>query len=131
MGKGGKRKTSFQPGQSGNPKGRPKKPPEAAEVEALARTYSTIAIRALVDIASASRLTKNGRVSAKVPAAARVMAANALLDRGFGKPVQPATSDNVHRYYAISDKPFTREEWIKQFSTYGGPAGGGPGSNPH
>jgi hypothetical protein len=72
-GKGGIRSTSFKPGQSGNPGGRPK---GFAEVAELARSHAPAAITALVDIVS----------SAESPPAARVGAANALLDRGFGKP---------------------------------------------
>jgi hypothetical protein len=49
-----------------------------ADVKALAAQYGPQAIKALVEIA-------NGK---NQPAAARVSAANALLDRGFGKPVQ-------------------------------------------
>jgi HEAT repeat protein len=58
--------TSFQPGQSGNPAGRPK------GIEALARAHTPAAIAALVD---ALRSPKE-----------RVSAAVALLDRGWGKP---------------------------------------------
>ena len=49
-----------------------------ADVRALAAEYGAAAVRALADIATAS----------DQPAAARVSAANALLDRGFGKPPQ-------------------------------------------
>lgn len=61
-------------GQSGNPDGRPKQVREVAE---LARKYTTQAIDALVEIAA------HGESES-----ARVMAANALLDRAFGKPSQ-------------------------------------------
>lgn len=49
-----------------------------ADVIALAQQHGDKAIKALVEIAT----------SDKQPAAARVSAANALLDRGFGKPSQ-------------------------------------------
>jgi hypothetical protein len=72
-GKGGKRSTSFKPGQSGNPGGRPK---ILADVRDLAREQTEVAIEALTEI------VKNK----KAPPAARVSAANSLLDRGWGKP---------------------------------------------
>jgi hypothetical protein len=65
----------FQPGQSGNPSGRPK---ENAEVKALARQHAAAAIETLAAIMQDSLS----------PPPARVAAANSLLDRGFGKPVQ-------------------------------------------
>ena len=62
----------FTPGQSGNPGGRPK---VLAEVQALAREHTPAAITALAGI------VKN----TKEPAAARVAAANSLLDRAWGR----------------------------------------------
>ena len=76
--------TSFQPGTSGNPGGRPK---GLSEVIALAREHTELAITTLVDIAKQT----------KAAPAARVAAASALLDRGWGKPAQAieATTTNV------------------------------------
>lgn len=65
----------FKPGQSGNPGGRPK---EIKEMVTLARGYSGLAIGTLVEICTASDSP-----------AARVSAATALLDRGWGRPMQP------------------------------------------
>ena len=76
--------TSFQPGTSGNPGGRPK---GLSEVIALAREHTELAITTLVDIAKQT----------KAAPAARVAAASALLDRGWGKPAQAiqATTTNA------------------------------------
>lgn len=49
-----------------------------ADIRALAADYGAGAIKALADIA----------MGEDQPSAARVSAANALLDRGFGKPSQ-------------------------------------------
>jgi hypothetical protein len=63
-------------GVSGNPGGRPK---VLGDVQELARQRSPEAIDTLSNIMR----------DTKAPPAARVAAANALLDRGFGKPTQP------------------------------------------
>jgi hypothetical protein len=67
-GKGG-----WKSGQSGNPSGRPK---VVGEIRALAREHTAAALEALVEIVG----------SKKAPPAARVAAANAILDRGYGRP---------------------------------------------
>ena len=65
----------FEKGVSGNPGGRPR---VLGDVQELARQQSPQAINTLADIMS----------DEKAPPAARVAAANALLDRGYGKPTQ-------------------------------------------
>ena len=70
----------FQKGTSGNPGGRPK---AAHSVQELARKHAPDAIKTLADIAK------------KGTPAARVSAAIALLDRGYGKPPQFNTSDAI------------------------------------
>ena len=66
----------FPKGVSGNPGGRPK---VLGDVQELARQKSPEAITTLANIMH----------DEKAPSAARVAAANALLDRGYGKPTQP------------------------------------------
>ncbi len=65
----------FQKGKSGNPGGRPKNA-ETAPIKELAREHTESAIKALVGALK----DKSGRT--------RVAAAEALLDRGYGKPTQ-------------------------------------------
>lgn len=69
----------FVKGQSGNPGGRPK---ELEGIQKLAREHGDAAIRVLLAVA------ENGKSES-----ARVAAASALLDRGYGKPPQFATND--------------------------------------
>ncbi|MGH7066773.1 MAG: DUF5681 domain-containing protein [Acetobacteraceae bacterium] len=71
----------FRKGQSGNPGGRPKR---AVEIQALARRHTSSAIATLLEIA-----TRGASESA------RVAAANALLDRGWGKPGSAVLGANL------------------------------------
>jgi len=79
-----KSRTSFRPGVSGNPGGRPK---AALDVQELARAHTPDAIAALV----AALANPRERVSAAV----------ALLDRGWGKPTQPLAGDGMAAPLAI------------------------------
>jgi hypothetical protein len=68
----------FQPGQSGNPGGRPK---DIGRLKELARKHTEEAIATLAAI-----MRDN-----KEPAAARVRAAEAMLDRAWGRPETTAS----------------------------------------
>lgn len=72
--------TPFEKGRSGNPSGRPK---ADARVRELAQAQTESAIAGLVRVLEHE----------KSPAAARVSAAVALLDRGWGKPLQTIAGD--------------------------------------
>ena len=67
--------TTWAKGQSGNPGGRPR---ILEAVRDIARESTTLAIETLRTIAA----------DTDAPHAARVSAATALLDRGWGKPLQ-------------------------------------------
>jgi hypothetical protein len=64
----------FKKGQSGNPGGRPR---AIASLQIEARRHMAMALRVLADVA------RKGEKEAS-----RVAAATALLDRGFGRPIQ-------------------------------------------
>ncbi len=69
----------FKPGTSGNPGGRPR---VVAEVRELARAHGAEAVEALVQL-----MRRGAREET------RVRAAEALLDRGYGRPAQAITGD--------------------------------------
>ena len=70
--------TRFRKGRSGNPGGRPK---VVAEVRDLAQAHTADAIEAL------AKICRTGKSES-----ARVSAAVALLDRGYGKPLQTVST---------------------------------------
>ena len=74
----------FAPGSSGNPGGRPK---DESRVTELARSYASEAVETLVHL---MRHARNERV--------RGTAAQALLDRGWGKPKVEVVADGTGSY---------------------------------
>jgi hypothetical protein len=99
MPKGGLRSTSFKPGVSGNPDGRPKRPETiearrvVANVKAAARELTPVAIDTL----------EKAMTDQKAPWAAKIAAAIAILDRGWGKPTQPVEA-NVNIFDQMTDE---------------------------
>lgn len=69
-------KTSFKPGQSGNPSGRPKKTQEQQDALAAIRDLAPQASAVLMDVMS----------NPSAPPAARLKAVEMILDRTYGKP---------------------------------------------
>lgn len=76
-GKGGKRSTSFKPGKSGNPGGRPKKTDEERTLEAMCREHTLLALATVLAIMDAGEIERN-----------RLAAAQFIIERGWGKAVQ-------------------------------------------
>ena len=74
-----------------------------------------------------ARLTLNQRVKGssplspsimsdkKVPAAARIAAAQAILDRGYGKPSQHMNIEEQRPMAILSEEPLSEEEWQRQY----------------
>lgn len=69
-------KTSFKPGQSGNPSGRPKKTQEQQDALAAIRDLAPQAPAVLLDVMN----------NPSAPPAARLKAVEMILDRTYGKP---------------------------------------------
>lgn len=97
-GKGG-----WKKGQSGNPGGRKKIAPEIRE---LAKAASPEAIATLVSVMQ----------NEEAPAAARVSAADKILDRAYGKPEQ---TSNVNVRNKQSARDYDRQELIAYLSSQG------------
>ena len=83
------------------------------EIRSLARSHTRTAIRVLVGIMRCEEATP----------AARVSAANAILDRGWGKPLQPIANEDgkplefIHRIERVIVRPgdnFTMEAQIEE-----------------
>jgi Family of unknown function (DUF5681) len=85
---------SFKPGQSGNPGGRKRKSDVDRKIEDLARALGADAIKTLASIMR----------SAKAPASARSAAAQAILDRGFGRPRQTQDVTVIDEFETLSDE---------------------------
>jgi hypothetical protein len=98
MSSGGRRSTSWRPGTSGNPGGRPRKPATIAarktidDVKAAARELTPEALATLESVMG----------DEKAPPAARVTAANTILDRGWGKPGQELVHTGGGEAYDLS-----------------------------
>ena len=98
FGKGNPHGSRFKPGVSGNPGGKPK---AIVEVQTLAREHSREAIEGLVRILR----------DEKTPPVAVVAAANALLDRAWGRPMQAVQhTGSIGGLGAILDAAFSRIE---------------------
>lgn len=75
------------------------------EIRSLARSHTDSALRTLVGIMNKT----------DAPDAARVAAANSVLDRGWGKAVQHIEAEVTRRYVArLPNKAESSDKWQKQ-----------------
>jgi hypothetical protein len=96
----------FKPGQSGNPAGKPAYETGDFDILTEARKHARQAMQVLLTTAR----------NKKASGATRVLAANSILDRAYGKPAQhiDQTGDTVMTL--IADRPLTQDEWIKLYT---------------
>lgn len=96
---------TWKPGQSGNPGGRsPRVGPNGETVAELARAHTKDAIDCLVEV-----LTGKGNEPRD-----RIAAANALLDRGWGKPKESVDLDARVEGTAVPVIQFVRQPDTEQ-----------------
>src|SRR5271163_4099948 len=84
MPNGGRRSTSWNKGESGNITGLPKRP-EAIEAIEAKKIVADVKVAAREHTRDALDTLKAVMSDAKAPPAARVSAATAMLDRGWGR----------------------------------------------
>jgi Family of unknown function (DUF5681) len=96
-------KGQFAPGVSGNPSGRPK---SDSTIQELARAHTQEALNALVEIATKGR-SESARVSAAV----------AILDRGWGRPPMTEYREDETRVKVVyvPEPCNTVEEWAERY----------------
>jgi hypothetical protein len=69
---------AFAKGSSGNPNGRPKRTPEELDLIAACKAKTPQALDTMVEIMERGENERN-----------RLAAAQAIIERGYGKPTQP------------------------------------------
>ncbi|MBK8810770.1 MAG: hypothetical protein IPN69_08580 [Acidobacteria bacterium] len=78
--RGGKRSSSFKPGQTGNPGGRPKKTQEELDLVEACKGKTPAALAVIEKIMTSGSNERN-----------QLSAALAIIERAWGKAIQPQT----------------------------------------
>jgi Family of unknown function (DUF5681) len=96
----------FKKGKTGNPKGRPTGAVNkvGADLRAAARLYTDDAFATIVAIMN----------DKKEAASVRQRAAEFVIERGWGKAIQPV--DVVKPVYVIADRPISPDEWATKYA---------------
>jgi hypothetical protein len=117
MPRGGRRSTSFRPGVSGNPGGRPRRPDTivARQIFVTVRTAARALTQEAIDTLAA--VMRDG----KAPPTARISAAVALLDRGHGRPSQAVDLNIGCDLTRLTDDELETLELIMERSTLPSP----------
>jgi hypothetical protein len=103
--KGEPRDCQIKPGEVRNPNGRSK---VDFEMRALARSYGPRAVEVLLSIA----------VDPEAKHTDRIYAANSLLDRGFGRPIQAIEADiGVRPQVVILPAALSAQEFEERYSS--------------
>jgi hypothetical protein len=80
----------FKPGQSGNPSGRPKKTPEELDLIAACKEKTPQALSVIENVMVSGEQEKN-----------RLIAAQYIIDRAYGKATQNVQADGDFRFEVI------------------------------
>ena len=95
-------KTAFAKGKSGNPSGRPAKTSEELDLIAACKARTPDALGVILYVMQHGEQEKN-----------RMAAAQSIIERAYGKPVQPQEVKIEGSLHVTAARPkLTRAEWL-------------------
>jgi hypothetical protein len=98
--------SSWKPGQSGNPSGKPRYSPDGTDLRALARGHTVECIEMLLTIMRNPRSLPSARVAAAIH----------ILDRGWGKPAVTVSANvDLPNVFVDFRADMTVAEWLERF----------------